>query len=198
MNGEMHWGGWGVLSLIVVGKGQSGLHARFFRFWQYRPSKHRAWTQAAAMAQIGWCRIPTVMGNERVKVWWLVWVCGGNNGLFCVRFSWCSWLDIINDVWWTYKHGFPHLGAILPRIHECSSILMPPHIATASQESFLHEHLGHHLYSKWSKLGGLHNWKPCSLRIVLPILDCCLAWALARIKVGVWMILYLFDIKMYL
>ena len=90
---------------------------------------------------------------------WLVWVCGVINGLICVGFSWCSWLNVFYDARWTCKRWLPHWGGILPWICKCSGILIPPHIATASQESLLHEHLGHHLYSKWSKLGGLHNWK---------------------------------------
>ena len=58
-----------VRSLSVVESGAIGFACTIFLFRE----EHGAWTRGAALAQIGWRRIPTATASKREKVWWLFW-----------------------------------------------------------------------------------------------------------------------------
>ena len=79
MHGETHGGEWVVPSRMVLENGAIGFACMIF----FVPAVTAASTEhgfepqrtrATALAKRGWHRIPTVMGSERVKVWWLVWL----------------------------------------------------------------------------------------------------------------------------
>ncbi len=67
------WRRQAVRSLPVVESGVIGFTCTIVLFRE----EHGAWTRGAALAQMGWRRIPNAMARKREKVWWLF----GSEGL---------------------------------------------------------------------------------------------------------------------
>ena len=198
MHEEMHGCGRVVPSLMVMENGAIGFARTIFRFRWYHCGEHGAWTWAAALADIGWYSYGN--GEQGSESGWLVWECGLSNGLFWVGFGRCSWLDVFYDydVGWTCRPWFIHWGG-----HLNPNLQMQWHSNTT-----IHCHCIIGISITWAfevnyligKPGcpSILIGKPGCPSIFLLIQDWYLAWALTSINAGVYMILYLFDIKKYL